>query len=87
MSAEVKQYSGPSLYHSHPSYAPPQGRDYAEDRGFPGNTVYDHPSTNPFPQACPNKPPLDNVYPAGAPPLGIHQGGPAPTGYQGVTMY
>ena len=30
----------PSVYSGHPSYAFPQGRDYAEDRDYPANPTY-----------------------------------------------
>jgi len=30
----------PSMYTGHPSYAYPQGRDYAQDRGYPGNPAF-----------------------------------------------
>ena len=33
---------------------------------------------------CPARPPVSGIYPLGAPPLGMHQGAPAPTGFQGV---
>jgi len=34
---EAKQGILPSMYTGHPTYAYPQGRDYATDRGYPGN--------------------------------------------------
>jgi hypothetical protein len=74
----------PSLYTAHPSYAPPPAKDYATDRNYPTNIMYtDHSceqSTNPA--DWPGKPMLDNLYPAGAPPLQMHQGGPHPTGFE-----
>ena len=82
--AEAIQVTEPSLYTSHPSYAPEQGRDYAEDRSYPGNPMYNSGGTA---VPCPNKPLLSNVYPSGAPPLGLHQGGPAPTGFPDITIY
>lgn len=62
----------PSNYNSHPSYAPAPGRDYATDRGYPGNEMYDDERSRPV--QC-------GDYPRGAPPLGMHQGGPAPMGF------
>ena len=64
---EAKPGVLPSMYTGHPSYAYPQGRDYATDRGYPGN-----PELDIMPQG---------PYPTGAPPMGQHQGGPAPTGF------
>lgn len=61
----------PSMYTGHPSYAYPPGRDYATDRGYPGNSKYSE-----DPNHC-----VEGSYPTGAPPLGMHQGGPAPTGF------
>lgn len=36
---EAKPGILPSMYTGHPTYAYPQGRDYATDRGYPGNDV------------------------------------------------
>ena len=82
--AEAQQGVLPSMYTGHPSYAYPQGRDYAEDRGYPGNPLY---TTGGQGGECEGRPPLEPTYPSGAPPLGLHQGGPAPTGFQGITLY
>lgn len=57
----------PSIYTGHPSYAYPQGRDYASDRAYPGNQDTTASLMGPFP--------------AGAPPMGQHQGGPTSTGF------
>lgn len=76
---EAKQGLLPSMYTGHPSYAYPQGRDYAEDRGYPGNSEYQHgPSSG---GECPARPALVPEYPSGAPPLGMHHGGAYPTGF------
>ena len=61
----------PSMYTGHPSYAYPRGRDYATDRGYPG--------ARGFPDDRNES--LGGTYPSGAPPLGMHQGNPAPTGF------
>ena len=36
VTVESRQRVAPSVYDGHPSYAFPQGRDYAMDRGYPG---------------------------------------------------
>ena len=64
---EARQGVVPSMYTGHPSYAYPQGRDYAADRGYPGNPSTEGSYIGPFP--------------TGAPPTGQHQGGPASTGF------
>jgi len=66
---EAKPGLLPSMYTGHPSYAYPQGRDYATDRGYPGN----------LPEFT-----GVSEYPGGAPMLGRHHGTPAPTGFQGL---
>lgn len=65
---EAKAATLPSVYSGHPSYAYPPGKTYADDREYMTQA----------PQVAPSLP----EYPAGAPPLGVHQGGPAPTGFQ-----
>ena len=73
------------MYTGHPSYAYPQGRDYAEDRGYPGNSEYQHNGTGYSTGGeCPARQPLNNEYPSGAPPLGMHHGGAYPTGFTEV---
>lgn len=55
----------PSMYTGHPSYAYPQGRDYAHDRGYPGNGAY-------MSSSGPGTSGVSEPYPAGGPPLGMH---------------
>ena len=81
---EAKAGVLPSMYTGHPSYAYPQGRNYAEDRGYPGNQAFGDDTFYPSNTGeCPTKPATESGYPAGAPALGQHQGAPAPTGFQG----
>lgn len=68
----------PSMYTGHPSYAYPPGRDYATDRSYPGNEMY---AEHSYQGECPGRPEAEGIYPLGAPPLSMHQGGPAPTGF------
>ena len=65
------------MYTGHPSYAYPPGRDYATDRGYPGNGSADGDGAEGFPA----RPPVEGSYPTGAPPLGMHQGGAHATGF------
>lgn len=78
----------PSKYSGHPSYAFPQGRDYAEDRKFPGCGAFgEHLYYPDLGGECPAKNPVYAHYPAGAAPLGMHFGTTAPTAFQVNTTY
>ena len=79
----------PSKYTGHPSYAYRRGRDYAQDRGYPGCGAYgEHLFYAGSPGGyCPAKSPLYNLYPAGAPPLVMHHSTSVPAGYQRHTTY
>ena len=60
---EAKQGVLPSMYTGHPSYAYPQGRTYADDRGYPGNSAYRENSFFADSRGeCPTKPPLPTGY-------------------------
>lgn len=79
---EAKAGVLPSMYTGHPSYAYPQGRDYAQDRQYPGNGAYGQDMSYASGTGeCPSKPLRSGGYPAGGPPLGMHQGGAAATGF------
>lgn len=78
----------PSKYTGHPSYAFPQGRDYAEDRKYPGCGAYgEHLYYPGLGGECPAKNPVYAHYPAGATPLGMHHATAAPTAFQVNTSY
>jgi len=74
----------PSMYTGHPSYAFPGGRDYAEDRGYPGNDAY---ATGTGSGECPGRPPLTGTYPLDGPSGLMHPGGPHPTGFEETPIY
>jgi len=79
----------PSKYVGPPSYAYRRGRDYAQDRGYPGCAAYGEHMYYPGNPGgyCPAKSPLYNIYPAGAPPLVMHHSSSVPAGYQRHTSY
>jgi len=79
----------PSKYTGHPSYAYRRGRDYAQDRGYPGCGAYGEHLFYPGTPGgyCPAKSPLYNIYPAGPPPLVMHHSSSVPAGYQRHTSY
>ena len=78
----------PSKYTGHPSYAYPRGRDYAEDRGYPGCGAFGERLYYPdIGGECPAKSRLYNIYPAAGPPIDMHCGAPPPIGYQTATTY
>jgi len=79
----------PSKYTGHPSYAYRRGRDYAQDRGYPGCAAYGEHLYYPGSPGgyCPAKSPLYNIYPAGAPPLVMHHSTSVPAGFQLHTSY
>ena len=72
---EAKPGVLPSMYTGHPSYAYPQGRDYATDRGYPGN------QQDPPPSLIKRT----EYHRSGSTQLSQHQGGAAPTGFQGIS--
>ena len=72
------------MYTGHPSYAFPGGRDYAEDRGYPGNSAY---AVDTGSGECPGRQPLTGTYAMDGPSGLMHPGGPHPTGFEETTTY
>ena len=83
VTCESKQGIVPSQYTGHPSYQYPQGRDYALDRGYPGQASMAGPGYSMGP-ACSGRPQVASGYPAGAPLIGQHQSQAAATGFSSL---
>ncbi|CAD5117936.1 DgyrCDS6680 [Dimorphilus gyrociliatus] len=79
--ALAKTDVSPSTYSGHPSYAYKQGRDYAADRGYPGNPFSEGSWFNETGGECPARPAVEGIYPTGAPLSGQHQAAQAPVGF------
>lgn len=79
--ALAKSDVSPSQYSGHPSYAYKPGRDYARDRGYPGNHFSEGNWFNDTGSECPARPAVEGIYPKGAPLIGQHQAAQASVGF------